>query len=59
MPVTFIQAGVLKCNAPPYATPGFVTLTLLKNGESVSQSGSADGSFRSDGTLTTQFEYRS
>lgn len=57
--MTFIQAGVLKCNAPPHPTPGFVALTLLKNGESVSQSGSADGSFGSEGPPTTQFEYRS
>ena len=35
VPVHFIQAGVLKCNAPPHPHPGFVPLTLLRGGETI------------------------
>ena len=47
VPVRFIQAGVLKCNAPPHPSPGFVPLSLLRSGESISTA------------QTCSFEYRS
>ena len=47
VPVRFVQAGVIKCNAPPNDSPGFVTLNILRNSESITVDSS------------TQFEYRS
>ena len=35
VPVRFVQDGVFKCNAPPSDEPGFVRLTILRNGESI------------------------
>ena len=35
VPVRFVQAGVIKCNAPPHLAAGFVPLTLMRNGDSI------------------------
>ena len=45
----FVQPGVLRCNAPRFDSPGFVQLTILKNGENVTAA---------PGHASLQFEYR-
>ena len=47
MPLKFIQAGVIRCNAPPSHEPGFVPLNILYQGEPIS-----------DQIDSCQFEYR-
>lgn len=56
MPVRFIQAGVLKCNAPPHPNPGFVPLTLLRNGEAIIHSAKSSSPALNE---VASFEYRS
>ena len=46
----FVQDGVFKCNAPPSDEPGFVRLTILRNGESIT--------LDSDVNVVNEFEYR-